>query len=191
MKITKLTIFVFVLSLVGCANTSFASEVTGNLSTGLTGSVNETLTGTVTSPITVTTSTGGGSSGGGGGGGRSVVSVPVSIPAMTSTTTTVTTAELQLLIAQLTKQLNALLAKKGEVLGVSTYKFVKTLKKGITSDDIRELQDRLRVEKFFILPASTRFFGSATFDAVKKYQAAHKLPSTGFVGPLTIAELNK
>jgi hypothetical protein len=191
MKINKLIIFAFVLSLVGCANTSFASEVTGNLSTGLTSSVNETLTGTVVAPsIVIPTNTGGGSSGGGGGG-RSFVPAPVSNPAMVSTSTLTTTAELQVLIAQLTNQLNALLAKKGEVLGVSTYKFVKTLKKGITSDDIKELQNRLMTEKFLMLPASTRFFGNATFDAVKKYQTAHKLPSTGFVGPLTIAELNK
>ena len=190
MKINKFIIISLTVFLVGHASISFASEVTGNLSTGLTGAVNEALTGTVVSPpIVIPNNTGGGSSGSGGG--RSFVPAPVSSPAMVSTSTLTTTAELQLLITQLTNQLNALLAKKGEVLGVSTYKFARSLKKGVMSDDIKELQDRLRVEKFFILPTSTRFFGNATFDAVKKYQTAHKLPSTGFVGPLTIRELNK
>jgi hypothetical protein len=189
MKITKLIIFAFVLSYVGCANASFASEVTGNLSTGLTSSVNETLTGTVVNlPVVIPTNTGGGSSSGGGGG-RSFIPAPASTSTLAASS--MTTAELQILIMQLTNQLNALLAKKGEVLGANTYKFSKTLKKGITSDHVKELQDRLRAEKFFILPVSTRFFGNATFDAVKKYQKANKLPSTGFVGPLTIAELNK
>ena len=32
-------------------------------------------------------------------------------------------------------------------------------------------------------------FGPSTIRAVKKYQAAHKLPSTGFVGPQTLHKL--
>ncbi len=204
MKNNKFIIIYLAVFLVSYTNTSFASEITGVLSTGLTGTVNETLTGTVvTPPVVVPKNSGGGSSGGGGG--RSYVPAPVSNPAMVSTSTlataTLTPAELQILVAQLTNQLNVLLAKQGvgpvrmsptgEVLGVSTFKFLKTLKRGVASDDVKELQDRLRAEKFFMLSVSTRFFGNATFDAVKKYQTAHKLPSTGFVGPLTIAELNK
>ena len=34
------------------------------------------------------------------------------------------------------------------------------------------------------------YFGAQTKAAVQKYQSAHGIPSTGFVGPLTIASLN-
>ena len=79
----------------------------------------------------------------------------------------------------------------GKVLGAATFKFTKTLKKGMTSDDVKELQERLRTEGFFIITPSIKYFGAGTFKSVKAYQKAHKLPETGFVGPLTIVELNK
>ena len=81
--------------------------------------------------------------------------------------------------------------KAETVTKISVFKFSKTLKKGTTSDDIKELQERLRKEGFFKITPSIRYFGVGTFNAVKAYQKAHKLPSTGLVGPLTILELNK
>ena len=119
--------------------------------------------------------------GGGGGGGGGYVPAPVLISSSTTSTTTVNNSSSS----------SVSIKTKGKVLGVSTFKFTKTLKKGVMSDDVKELQDRLRIEKFFTISSSTRFFGSVTFNAVKKYQKSHGLPSTGFVGPLTIAELNK
>jgi hypothetical protein len=81
--------------------------------------------------------------------------------------------------------------KVGQVLGATTFRFSVSLKKGFSSDAVKELQDRLRVEGFFTNPTSTKYFGDVTFKAVKAYQKAHKLPQTGLVGKLTIAELNK
>jgi peptidoglycan hydrolase-like protein with peptidoglycan-binding domain len=79
----------------------------------------------------------------------------------------------------------------GQVLGATTFKFSKSLRKGMTANDIKELQERLRTEGFFTITPSIRYFGVGTFKSVKAYQKNHNLPSTGFVGPLTIAELNK
>ncbi len=83
------------------------------------------------------------------------------------------------------------IAPAGKVLGASTFQFTSNLRKGMSSDAVKQLQERLRAEGFFTYATSTGYFGPITFAAVQAYQTAHKLPSTGFVGPLTIAELNK
>ena len=79
----------------------------------------------------------------------------------------------------------------GKVLGASTFKFELSLKKGDTSDAVKELQERLRAEGYFTYATSTGFFGPITFNAVKAYQKANKLPQTGTVGSMTRAILNK
>ena len=79
----------------------------------------------------------------------------------------------------------------GQVLGASSFKFDVSLKKGHKSDAVRELQERLRTEGFFTYATSTGYFGSITLSAVKAYQKTHNIPQTGFVGPMTRAELNK
>ena len=79
----------------------------------------------------------------------------------------------------------------GKVLGASTFKFVISLKKGDTSDAVKELQERLRAEGYFTYATSTGFFGPITLKAVKAYQKANKLPQTGLVGSMTRAILNK
>jgi hypothetical protein len=56
--------------------------------------------------------------------------------------------------------------------------------------DVLELQKRLAVLGFFsVVP--TGYFGSVTQLSVKKFQAAHNITATGFVGSLTRAALNK
>lgn len=82
-------------------------------------------------------------------------------------------------------------ANVGRVLGTSAYSFTSYLARGASSEAVKSLQERLRSEGFFTFHTSTGYFGPITFKSVKAYQTAHKLPSTGFVGPLTIAELNK
>lgn len=79
---------------------------------------------------------------------------------------------------------------EGVVLGASTYRFQVSMTIGSRGDAVIELQERLRSEGFFTFATSTGYFGPITQEAVKKYQAAHGIPSTGFVGPLTIASLN-
>jgi len=87
---------------------------------------------------------------------------------------------------------------EGQVLGAttdtatSTFKFNVDLRVGSQGADVVALQERLRAEGFFIYPTSTGYFGPITLAAVKAYQTAKGIPFiTGFVGPLTRAELNK
>jgi peptidoglycan hydrolase-like protein with peptidoglycan-binding domain len=73
--------------------------------------------------------------------------------------------------------------------------FPKDLKMGASGADITALQTTL-IGGGFHIPSveagkvSKGTFGRETFAAVKQYQTAHKLPSTGFVGPLTRGVLN-
>lgn len=69
------------------------------------------------------------------------------------------------------------------------YKFIKNLRKGLTMEDIKELQSRLSIEGDYDGPV-TGFFGVMTYDAVVKYQSRNGLPRTGYVGPLTRGILN-
>ena len=63
--------------------------------------------------------------------------------------------------------------------------------------DILSLQEFFNTHGFLIaqsgpgsLGNETSFFGLATFQALKAFQAAHELPSTGYFGPLTRAIIN-
>lgn len=68
---------------------------------------------------------------------------------------------------------------------VPPYVFTKDLWFGMTDPDVVQLQIRLGVS-----PTSTHF-GPLTREAVIAYQGMHGLPTTGYVGPLTRAVLNK
>jgi hypothetical protein len=70
------------------------------------------------------------------------------------------------------------------------YLFDTDLYTGQSSQDVMELQSRLKDEGYFTGTA-TGYFGPLTQSAVKAYQSAHGISSTGYVGPLTRAELNK
>jgi hypothetical protein len=72
--------------------------------------------------------------------------------------------------------------------------FTRNLSVGSTGADVAELQTLLmsRGHNIPALAAGTApgYFGSQTLAAVKAYQLANGVPSTGFVGPLTLAKLN-
>ncbi len=83
---------------------------------------------------------------------------------------------------------------QGIVLGATDFKFLNDLSIGMQSNDVMELQKRLRAEGFFTFPTDTGYFGPITFAAAKAYQEAHFNQIgyvTGFVGPLTRAVLNQ
>ncbi len=81
----------------------------------------------------------------------------------------------------------------------SGYVFATDLKLGSRGTDVWNLQRVLNSDAATQVAATgpgspgneTQYFGPATQAAVKKYQTMHSLPSTGYVGPLTRAELNK
>jgi hypothetical protein len=87
------------------------------------------------------------------------------------------------------KNLRVSINPKGQVLGVSTYKFNRNL--GITSrgQDVTELQNRLTIEGLYAGPV-TGYFGPLTSKAVKVYQKNNNLPIVGMVGPKTRVALN-
>jgi len=82
---------------------------------------------------------------------------------------------------------------QGAVLGELTFAFNTNLRMGMRSDEVKELQERLRAEGFFTFRTSTGYFGPITDAAVKAYQKANPEIGyvTGLVGPLTRAALNK
>jgi len=79
--------------------------------------------------------------------------------------------------------------------------FGNDLKQGTTSPDVLALQQCLNYDPATKLQAApgalgsigheTLYFGPITLDAVRRFQTKYGIPSTGFVGPLTRAELNK
>ncbi|KKW39351.1 MAG: Endopeptidase, cell wall lytic activity, partial [Parcubacteria group bacterium GW2011_GWA1_54_9] len=79
----------------------------------------------------------------------------------------------------------------GQVLGASTFNFTKALTVGVRSDEVTELQKVLIAEGLLKIDAPTGYFGELTRAAVQAYQASRGIADTGFVGPLTRAELNK
>ncbi len=66
----------------------------------------------------------------------------------------------------------------------NSFIFTRDMQYGDANNDVLQMQRRLGV-----IP-DTSFFGNITLAAVKAYQAANKLPQTGFVGPLTRTRLN-
>lgn len=56
------------------------------------------------------------------------------------------------------------------------------------SDDVLKLQAYLK-QKGYLSVSPTGNFGRKTLEAVRKFQAANDLPSSGFVGPRTIAKI--
>lgn len=81
------------------------------------------------------------------------------------------------------------------MVGAANYVFSNYLTVGSTGADVSALQTWLISSGFDIAAitsgvAQKGYFGQQTKAAVVKYQASVGLPSTGFVGPLTVAKLN-
>ena len=74
----------------------------------------------------------------------------------------------------------------------SRYLFRSDLGYGSTSHAVLELQRRLLAGGYFPRTVTpTGYFGPVTFASVQRYQRAHGLPTTGFVGPRTRRSLNR
>ena len=72
----------------------------------------------------------------------------------------------------------------------AAYTFSANLTVGSQGADVVALQQALIKAGNNISAGATGYFGSQTKAAVKAFQTANKLPSTGFVGPLTRGVLN-
>jgi peptidoglycan hydrolase-like protein with peptidoglycan-binding domain len=62
------------------------------------------------------------------------------------------------------------------------------LSKGDEGEDVRILQERLRIAGFYY-GSATGIYGPITAEAVKRFQTAHNLDVDGIVGPATLAKL--
>jgi peptidoglycan/xylan/chitin deacetylase (PgdA/CDA1 family) len=124
-------------------------------------------------PVTPPSNGGGSSSGGGGGGGGGVFgSGPLSIGFING------------------------LVGGGFVLGTTTtagnttcFIFSRSLGRGMSGEDVRNLQQRLKNEGYYSGPV-TGSFGPLTGAAIGKYQEKNGLPNVGKVGPQTLKKLN-
>jgi peptidoglycan hydrolase-like protein with peptidoglycan-binding domain len=79
----------------------------------------------------------------------------------------------------------------GVVAGVSTFKFLTNM--GYDSrltPDVHELHAILIQEGYLHISAPTGYFGPLTFAAVKRYQQAHGIMRSGYVGITTRESLN-
>lgn len=65
----------------------------------------------------------------------------------------------------------------------------QTLKRGMSHDDVRQLQDVLKGKGHFTYKTSTGYFGAITEEAVKQFQREAKITVDGIVGPQTFKAL--
>lgn len=81
----------------------------------------------------------------------------------------------------------------GENLSKTTtkYTFKNFLKLGQTSEEVLQLQSKLKNLGYFSYPKLTGYFGAVTETAVKAFQNANNIDQFGYVGPATRAALNK
>ncbi len=117
-----------------------------------------------------------------------------------SAESTVAATSLEVQIAELLKQVEALKAKIQTLEGTNTslsneltkLKLESQLRVGAEGDDVRTLQ-KLLASDATIYPEGliTGFFGSLTENAVKRFQAKVKLEQVGAVGPETLARINE
>ena len=124
--------------------------------------------------------------------------------AQTSTTTPDTSVlikQLQLIITSLQSQINDLKAQiessKKEIetvkVEVKELKLTRSLFRGATGDDVKQLQQYLVSQFPDLYPAKqvTGYFGPATEAAIKKLQEKNGIESIGIVGPKTLSKLNE
>lgn len=78
---------------------------------------------------------------------------------------------------------------RGQVLGVSTFRFTKSLSVGSRGDEVVELQNRL-ISEGLLSSEATGYYGSLTSQAVKAFQAKYGIAQVGVVGPQTRDKLN-
>jgi len=63
---------------------------------------------------------------------------------------------------------------------------VLILTKGMESEEVQELQERLMRLGYLDIDESTQYFGPATEDAVRRFQRQHDLAQDGEAGPITL-----
>ena len=86
----------------------------------------------------------------------------------------------------------AVFAEEGTAKNMnSVFKVLRQLRKGMSGDDIKALQEYLKgIPGIYPEGLVTGYFGSLTEQAVKRFQRKHDIEDVGEVGPKTRAKLN-
>ena len=161
------------------------SDVTSNVCTGAASSISlaHSGAGTVTNVITpsATICSSSGSSSGSGGG---VISGPLSVGYQPPSPVTTPT------VASTPSSLGAIQANPSAT--TTTYVFSRNLRLWMKGTEVRQLQQYLNVHGFQVAVSGagspqheSTLFGTATYRALRKFQAAHAIPASGFLGPIT------
>ncbi|OGF62894.1 hypothetical protein A2662_04520 [Candidatus Giovannonibacteria bacterium RIFCSPHIGHO2_01_FULL_45_33] len=98
--------------------------------------------------------------------------------------------DLQQQITTLQQQLESAKTAAARISEIS--KFTKTLQRGMTGDEVKELQEFLKqFPEIYPEGLVTGYFGSLTEAAVKRLQEQNGIETVGVVGPKTRAKLNE
>ncbi len=124
---------------------------------------------------------------GAGGSISSSVHVSVAEKGATSTPTSVGTG----LTATVLPVDTSTLTKNAVPPGLLVAAWKRSLHVGTTGEDVRNLQSFLVRKGFLVIDSPTTYFGAKTKAAVILFQKANGVPSTGFVGSLTIKKLEE
>lgn len=73
----------------------------------------------------------------------------------------------------------------------TAFKLTRTLKKGVSGNDVKSLQEVLKKLGYYKYPSITSYFGSVTHTAVASFQKSNKLPANGIVDKKTVDAINK
>lgn len=112
-----------------------------------------------------------------------------------NTTSTTAISTLETMISQLMEQIKGLETKiaelKSQVKAVAEeLKIERTLRMGISGDDVKKLQEFLgEYPEFYPEGLITGYFGSLTHKAMKRLQLKYELEADGVLGPRTICTL--
>ena len=97
---------------------------------------------------------------------------------------------LQAKIQDLQKELENLVSQTKEL--EAAVQFSQTLTTGVQNEEVKQLQELLAKDpEIYPEGRITGFFGSATQQAVKRFQEKYKIEAIGIVGPKTRAKLNE
>jgi hypothetical protein len=130
----------------------------------------------------------------------SILAMPmVSMADTTASTTVSANASVQALLTQiqaLQAQIQALKTAQTQVQTAannvgSTLQLIRSLKQGMSGDDVKALQAILAADPTLYQGNITGFFGPLTAEGVKKFQKKFGIETVGSVGPKTLRKLNE
>ncbi len=181
----------------GGVSTLTLSSASGSAVTVTVTPSSSTCTGTATNSASAAAGNGApGGGGGGGGGGYNFITPPNTVQPVPTVQTTIVIAP----------AVTAVPAVQATVASVTfpSYSFKKPLSTGVTSTDVKKLQEMLNADPETKVSSSgagspgkeSSYFGSATKKAVQKFQVKHKIAKPGdagygSVGPATRAKLTE